>query len=118
MLLKRPSPKQKAGPLCEMEVNVTCDNCDLAHGALDNIRELLDDGSIPRGTFVDDQVRNLVALYNWRGEEIERLRADIGRAITLMDGNHTDRAKRVLIEAVRPAAGSPRRDEKRDEVKP
>ena len=46
----------------------------MAHGALKAIRDLLDDGKIPRGTFADDQVRNLVALYNQRGDEIGRLR--------------------------------------------
>jgi hypothetical protein len=49
----------------------------LAHGALKAIQALLDDGGIPRGTFADDQVRNLVALYNRRGDEIEHLRAGL-----------------------------------------
>ena len=48
---------------------------DMARGALAAIQDLLDDGGIPRGTFGDEQVQNLVALYNQRGDEIERLRA-------------------------------------------
>lgn len=37
---------------------------DMAEGALQAIQELLDSGGIPRGTFADDQVRNLVVMYN------------------------------------------------------
>lgn len=44
------------------EINET-----MAAGALGAIQKLLDDGGIPRGTFADDQVCNLVALYNRRG---------------------------------------------------
>ncbi len=44
---------------------------DMAHGALESIQSLLDSGGIPRGTFADDQVRNLVVMYN-----IEKTRAD------------------------------------------
>lgn len=51
-----------------------CIDAEMASGALISIHELLDNGGIPRGTFADDQVRNLVALYNQRGDEIERLR--------------------------------------------
>lgn len=47
---------------------------DMAGGALDEIHRLLDSGSIPRGTFADDHVRNLVALYNQREAEIMLLR--------------------------------------------
>ena len=47
----------------------------MAEGALSAIKALLDDGGIPRGTFADDQVRNLVALYNQRGDAINRLEA-------------------------------------------
>jgi hypothetical protein len=39
-------------------------NAQMAHGALEAIHELLDSGGIPRGTFADDHVRNLVAMYN------------------------------------------------------
>lgn len=46
---------------------------EMARGALDSIHALLDDGGIPRGTFADDHVRNLVALYNQRGDEIKKL---------------------------------------------
>lgn len=53
-------------------------NEEMAEGALRAIQELLDKGDIPRGTFADDQVRNLVAFYNRRGLEIDELR----RAIT------------------------------------
>ena len=49
-----------------------CDHM-MAQGALEAIRDLLDDGGIPRGTFADDQVRNLVTLYNQRGDRITEL---------------------------------------------
>jgi hypothetical protein len=55
---------------------------ELAQGALDSIRALLDDGCIPRGTFADDQVRNLVALYNLRGDRIAKLEACVNEALT------------------------------------
>ena len=42
-------------------------NADMAQGALAAIRKLLDDYGIPRGTFADEQVQNLVGLYNRRG---------------------------------------------------
>ncbi len=48
-------------------------NNKLAEGALLSIQRLLDDGGIPRGTFVDDQVRNLVALYNQRGDKLQEV---------------------------------------------
>jgi hypothetical protein len=48
-------------------------NNELAEGALLSIQQLLDDGGIPRGTFVDDQVRNLVALYNRRGDRLQEV---------------------------------------------
>ena len=53
------------------------DQCDyeMASGALVAIKTLLDSGNIPRGTFADDQVRNLVALYNQRGDHITQLEA-------------------------------------------
>ena len=54
---------------------------ELAAGALAAIQRLLDSGNIPRGTFADDQVRNLVALYNQRGDEIERLRDNIAELV-------------------------------------
>ena len=43
---------------------IEAQSADMAHGALHNIQELLDSGNVPRGTFADDQVRNLVAMYN------------------------------------------------------
>ena len=48
-------------------------NEEMASCALASIQVLLDDGGIPRGTFADDQVRNLVALYNQRGARILEL---------------------------------------------
>jgi hypothetical protein len=42
----------------------------LAEGALRSIQQLLDDGNIPRGTFADEQVQNLVAMYNQRGDAL------------------------------------------------
>jgi hypothetical protein len=39
-------------------------DAEMAHGALHAIHELLDSGGVPRGTFADDHVRNLVAMYN------------------------------------------------------
>jgi hypothetical protein len=50
---------------------------EMADGALDAIQKLLDEGNVPRGTFPDDQVRNLVAMYNRRGDEIDALRRAI-----------------------------------------
>ena len=58
---------------------------DMAVGALDAIRRLLDEGGIPRGTFGDDQVRNLVALYNQRGDKIDRLRDRLSDIAYLAD---------------------------------
>jgi hypothetical protein len=46
---------------------------DMASGAIDAIRRGLDQMKIPRGTFSDDQVRNLAALYNQRGDYIREL---------------------------------------------
>jgi Helix-turn-helix domain len=39
-------------------------DAEMARGALQAIHELLDSGGVPRGTFADDHVRNLVAMYN------------------------------------------------------
>jgi hypothetical protein len=52
-------------------------NEEMASGALLAIQELLDSGGIPRGTFADDQVRNLVALYNQRGDALQETRCQI-----------------------------------------
>jgi len=49
-------------------------DAELAQGALASIRALLDDGKIPRGTFADDQVRNLVAMYNQQREALKLAR--------------------------------------------
>ena len=53
-------------------------NAEMAHGALHAIHDLLDDWGIPRGTFADDHVRNLVAMYNQRGLRIRELEAELG----------------------------------------
>lgn len=78
---------------------------DMAAGALAAIRNLLDDGGIPRGTFGDDQVRNLVALYNQRGDELTRLRARIAAALdalrTAPDLDTAEPSKAVLRRAHR-----------------
>ena len=49
-------------------------DAEMASGALVAIQSLLDGGGIPRGMYADDQVRNLICLYNRRGDEIERIR--------------------------------------------
>ena len=49
-------------------------NSGMAACALKAIQELLDDGGIPRGPFPDDQVRNLVAMYNQQKAKLERAR--------------------------------------------
>src|SRR3990167_5883304 len=49
---------------------------EMAAGALNAIHELLDSGGIPRGTFADDHVRNLVALYNQRGAALKSIAAN------------------------------------------
>lgn len=57
----------------ELELKLT--NAEMGDQALEAIQQLLDSGDIPRGTFADDQVRNLVAMYNQRGERIKELEA-------------------------------------------
>jgi hypothetical protein len=47
---------------------------EMAGGALFEIHRLLDTGGIPRGTFADDHVRNLVALHNQCKAEIALMR--------------------------------------------
>jgi hypothetical protein len=54
--------------------HVNACNRDMAGGALDAIQRLLDSGGIPRGTFADEQVHNLVVMYHQRGAEIALLR--------------------------------------------
>lgn len=61
----------------------------MAAGALAAIHALLDDGGIPRGTFADDHVRNLVALYNQRGAELDRLRAALDHIRLECEATHT-----------------------------
>lgn len=48
---------------------------EMAAGALDAIQTLLDSGEVPRGTFPDDQVRNLVALYNGAKSDLAEISA-------------------------------------------
>ena len=57
-------------------------NNGIAGGALLSIQRLLDDGGIPRGTFADDQVRNLVALYNRRGTALIEAREALDKCWT------------------------------------
>jgi hypothetical protein len=52
-----------------------CDN-ELAAGALESIHELLDYGGVPRGTFADDHVRNLVAMFNQMKDRAEKAEAE------------------------------------------
>lgn len=49
-------------------------DAEMAIGSLHAIHNLLDDGGIPRGTFADDHVRNLVALY----EELRKVQEEGG----------------------------------------
>ena len=76
-------------------------DAEMAIGSLQAIHNLLDDGGIPRGTFADDHVRNLVALYNQRGDEIERLREALA-AIWAVEGWGEDlaRAQNIAHEAL------------------
>jgi hypothetical protein len=67
-------------------------NASMAEGALAAIHELLDSGGIPRGTFADDHVRNLVALYNQRGDRIAELEAPLKK--------HNDRPAEVVAPAL------------------
>jgi hypothetical protein len=46
----------------------------MAAGALAAIDEKLDRIGIPKGTFADDQVHNLIAMWLERGREIEQMR--------------------------------------------
>ena len=77
---------------------MTLDDPEMALGALDAIQKLLDDGRIPRGTFADEQVQNLVALYNQRGDEIERLHAVVTAAADLMNRFNDTRTKATVSE--------------------
>ena len=76
-------------------------DAEMAIGSLQAIHNLLDDGGIPRGTFADDHVRNLVALYNQRGDEIERLREALV-AIWAVEGWGEDlaRAQNIAHDAL------------------
>lgn len=56
------------------------DPAELARGALDAIHRLLDSGGIPRGTFADDHVRNLVCFYNWQEEALHQIAVGKGNA--------------------------------------
>lgn len=51
---------------------------EMAFGCLHSIQELLDSGGVPRGTFADDQVRNLVAMFNKMKAERDAALADCG----------------------------------------
>ena len=73
----------------------------LARGALGAIHALLDSGGIPRGTFADDHVRNLVVFYNWQEDALREIAAGKGGA---------ELAKAVLFKIARakvPAPPSP-----------
>lgn len=48
-------------------------NAEMAAGALSAISDALTAGSIPKGTFADDQVRNLIAFYNWQRKALEAI---------------------------------------------
>lgn len=47
----------------------------MAGGALDAVHDLLDQMDVPRGTFADDHVRNLIVMYNCKCAEIRKLEA-------------------------------------------
>lgn len=72
----------------------------LATGALAAIRNLLDDGGIPRGTFADDQVRNLVALYNQN-----TARADAAEALLFQSALDLSEAGKLLRHSGLPGVG-------------
>src|ERR1700678_989982 len=48
-------------------------NREMAEGAMQSVHELLDRLGIPRGTFSDDHVGNLVVCYNKRGKALEAI---------------------------------------------
>jgi hypothetical protein len=47
----------------------------MAEGAMDAVHDLLDRMGVPRGTFPDDHVANLVVWYNRKCAEIRKLEA-------------------------------------------
>lgn len=61
----------------------------MAHGALKSIRDLLDSGGIPRGTFPDEQVRNLVVMYNEALEKLDVLQKKVAKIDELMRAHWT-----------------------------
>jgi hypothetical protein len=77
-------------------------NNELAEGALLSIQRLLDDGGIPRGTFADEQVQNLVALYNQRGAALIEARDALIRALCEPDFYY-DQSKTKAVQLVRKA---------------
>lgn len=64
------------------EWRTKCCNDDMAQDALQAIHELLDSGGVPRGTFADDHVRNLVAMYNQLRQAGDALREVFGERET------------------------------------
>ena len=48
-------------------------NREMAEGAMDCVHDLLDRLGIPRGTFADDHVTNLVVCYNKRGKALKAI---------------------------------------------
>lgn len=100
-------------------------NAEMAHGALHAIHELLDDGGVPRGTFADDHVRNLVAMYNQRGMRIRELEAECAaiRAKTIEEcaqeiqeefdrPDMADAIRALATEATEAVQGSEKLDQK------
>lgn len=78
-------------------------NEEMACGALEAIHRLLDNGGIPRGTFADDQVRNLIAIYNKcrRLLAIERIRKVMGNEDDAHVESEIDKIHKELLKAAR-----------------
>lgn len=45
-------------------------NAEMAECILDNIKEILTELGVPRGTWGDDQIHNFIAMYNLRGDKL------------------------------------------------
>jgi len=59
-------------------------NATMAEGALNAIHQLLDSSGIPRGTYGDDHVCNLVVMYNKVKKDLTDLQHDAERAAKTM----------------------------------